>query len=137
MSIIDDYLNFDDNSLVFKCDVKNKERFNAVIRTKINTDSEIPEQVKKWITSFSEATHTNWIVERENSNPKRFLYKKMYTCQHSIKNKNKSSSEQHIRKRNLQCTANITILVKKTTKGTIQNDPMLKNGFNGEIKVRT
>ncbi|KAF0747196.1 protein ALP1-like [Aphis craccivora] len=119
MSIINSYFNFDVNCLVINCDVKSIERFNAVIRTKFNADTEISEQVKHWIVMFSEASCTNWI----------------YTCQHSQKNKNKSTSECSIRKRNLHCTANITVLVKKTTKGTIQNDRMLKDGFNGEIKV--
>lgn len=35
MSIINNYFNFDDNCLVVNCDVTNKKRFNATIRTKL------------------------------------------------------------------------------------------------------
>lgn len=47
---------------------------------------------------FSEATCINWIVERGNANPKRFLYKKVYLSTVKKKNKNKSASEFSIRK---------------------------------------
>jgi len=85
MSIINSYFNFDVNYLVTNCDVKSNERFNAVVRTKFNADTEMSQQVKHWINMFSEATCTNWIAERGNANPKRFLYKKKYSCQHTKK----------------------------------------------------
>lgn len=69
MSIINSYFNFDVNCLVINCDVKSIERFNAVIRTKFNADTEISEQVKHCMVMFSEASCTNWIVERGNANP--------------------------------------------------------------------
>lgn len=135
MESINNYFNFDINCLVVNCEIKSNEYFNALVRTKFDLDTEISVQVKKWIHFFSEVTSTNWIVECGNVNPKRFLFKKKYICHHSEKNKSKSQSELTVRKRNLQCAASITILVKKITKGTIQNDLMLKDGFNGEIKV--
>lgn len=76
MSIINSYFNVDVNCLAINCDFKSTESFNVVIRTKFNADTEILEQVKYWSVMFSEATCTNWIVERGNANPKRFLYKK-------------------------------------------------------------
>jgi len=74
-------------------------------------------------------------VSRKIINPKRFLFKKIYNCQHNEKNKSKSL-EMKTRNRNLKCDATITILVKKITKDTIKNDNLLKYGLNTEIKVR-
>jgi hypothetical protein len=76
MSVINSYFNFEVNCLVINCDVKSIERFNAVIRTKFNADTEISEQVKHWIVMFSEASCTNWIVERKRMQIQNDFYTK-------------------------------------------------------------
>jgi len=91
--------------------------------------------VINWIISFSKNTNTNWIVDRKNSNPQRYLYPKLFKCQHSSKTKSNNSNEA-IKNRDFKCNANINILVKKIMKNTIKNDELLKKGHNTEIKVR-
>lgn len=126
---------FDTSCVVLNCDVKTCEHFNAVLQTVFDINNDLSKLVQDWINKFSEETLTNWIVSRKIINPKRFLFKKIYKCQHNEKNKSKSL-EMKTRNRNLKCDATITILVKKITKDTIKNDNLLKDGLNTEIKVR-
>lgn len=132
---VSQFFKFDTSCVVLNSDIKTCENFNAVLRTIFDINNDLSKLVQDWINKFSEETFTNWIVFRQISNPKRFLFKKIYKCQHNEKNKSKHT-ELKTRNRNLKCDATITILIKKITKDTIKNDNLLKDGLNTEIKVR-
>lgn len=126
---------FDSSCVVLISDFKTCEHFNAVIRTVFDSNNDLSKLTQDWINKFSEETLTNWIVFRQISIPKRFLFKKIYKCQHNKKNKSKNF-ELKTHNRNLKCDATIVIIFKKITKDTIKNDNFLKEGLNTEIKVR-
>lgn len=120
---VSQFFKFDTSCVVLNSDIKTCENFNAVTIFDINND--LSKLVQDWINKFSEETIINWIVFRQISNPKRFLFKKIYKYQHNEKNKLKNI-ELKTRNRNLKCDATITILVKIITKDTIKNDNLLR-----------
>lgn len=130
---------FDSASVVIedKSEMKSLENFTTVVRTKFNTScSEPASDINDWISKFSETTCTNWIVWKTFPQPKRYVYRKLYKCQHSCLNKSKKPQMGSCRRRNLKCDASISVLIKITNKNTIKNDIYLKQGLNAEIKVR-
>ncbi|KAH9366838.1 hypothetical protein HPB48_022772 [Haemaphysalis longicornis] len=71
-----------------------------------------------WLTQYSEATNTSWIVDWEIPNPTRFVFHKKWRCQHRSLNKTAG-------KHSTNCPAFVDIKIKKVTKATKRNDPFL------------
>lgn len=102
--------------------VKNLENFTFSIRVNIYNE----EKWLEWLREFEDKTHTKWIVEKANSCDKlhsKFHYFKNYVCQHNSKNKATDS------RRNLVCSAKMSIRIKKDNKYTRCRDEHVKNGM--------
>lgn len=126
---------YNDIELVeFRQDSNNKEFFHATLQCSIIESATSQLACQQWMASFSEATHTNWIIRRTCPNPQKHDYRITYDCQHSAFNKlkNKKRSE---RDRDKSCGATVKIVVKKINRNTIRNDPLLKRGLNLVITV--
>lgn len=139
MSEIKDIFAFDNSCIVveFNSEEHNLEKFTALVRSKFE-DNNFSKGVDSWISDFSEATFSNWVVWKTFPHPIRYIYKKILKCQHSCLNKSKAPlATGKSRQRNLNCNASITIIVKKITKDTIKNDQYLKQGLNVEVKVNS
>lgn len=122
---------------LIKLDVgaKNVEKsFNATIQCSLVGDDS-KDACKKWITEFSKATHTNWIVRRTCPSPQKHAFRISYDCQHSNFHKRKGKSI-YTRERNKDCKATVKIVVKKFNRHTMRNDPLLKKGLDTIITVR-
>lgn len=111
--------------------------FDACVRVK--TPSDLHEEnsawCDRWIAEFSTKTCTNWIVRYTYPSAKRYIYRKIFKCQHNSFDKVKDRKRNDFRMRDKECNATIDIVFKKINRNTIKNDELLKSGFNVCIKV--
>ncbi|GFR09899.1 SWIM-type domain-containing protein [Trichonephila clavata] len=97
-----------------------------VLRTNLQNEEEA-ENFKK---QYSAISNTNWIVYNYNPNPQKFVFSKTWLCHHSKRHK-------RIAKRNADCKAKLSIVIKKITKATKKTDKYLKYDMPlvGEVKI--
>ncbi|XP_049272631.1 uncharacterized protein LOC119397714 [Rhipicephalus sanguineus] len=86
-----------------------------VLRVALGTDGD----AYAWLTEYSEATKTSWIVDWEIADPKRFVFHKKWRCQHSSINKT-------VGRNSTNCPAFVDVKIKKVTKHTKRNDAFLR-----------
>ncbi|XP_037503483.1 uncharacterized protein LOC119378397 [Rhipicephalus sanguineus] len=86
-----------------------------VLRVALGTDGD----AYAWLTEYSEATKTSWIVDWEIADPKRFVFHKKWRCQHSSINKT-------VGRNSTNCPAFVDVKIKKVTKHTKRNDTFLR-----------
>lgn len=123
---------FDTKCKIVSCVSKNSNEYEVVLRTQVNyTDCD--DQCMQWITKFSAATNTQWIVFQNYPNLQRLYYRKDFVCQHSRKNKTRKMES--TRERNKDCPAKIIYKVKNTNRFTKYRDPLLKENLNAVIEV--
>lgn len=131
----------DGASIIVSLKFISPEDFSAIVRCKIpdtNRDPPITDYtnfIDSFIRKFSTITKSNWIVRKTFPNLKRLIYRKVYTCQHSSFNKKNSDKLQRKSKRNLNCTANIDITIRKINKNTCRNSVFLRQGYNIIINI--
>ncbi|GFQ88607.1 SWIM-type domain-containing protein [Trichonephila clavata] len=97
-----------------------------VLRTNLQNEEEA-ENFKK---HYSAISNTNWVVYNYNPNPQKFVFSKTWFCHHSKRHK-------RIAKRNADCKAKLSIVIKKITKATKKTDKYLKYDMPlvGEVKI--
>ncbi|GFQ79228.1 SWIM-type domain-containing protein [Trichonephila clavata] len=97
-----------------------------VLRTNLQNEEEA-ENFKK---HYSAISNTNWIVYNYNPNPQKFVFSKTWLCHHSKRHK-------RIAKRNADCKAKLSIVIKEITKATKKTDKYLKYDMPlvGEVKI--
>lgn len=123
---------FDTTCKFISCVSKKENEYEVVLRTKVNSP-DCNEQCMQWISEFSAATNTQWIVSQNYTNLQRLQYRKDFVCHHNKKNKGRKNES--TRDRNKECPAKIIYRVKKTNRFTIYRDPLLKENLNGVIEV--
>lgn len=118
-------------------------KFSAVIRSKIYNDNDREQGMNysdwcdSWIKKFSVKFYTNWIVRYTYPSAQKYLYRKVFKCQHHSFDKIRSRKLTSSRNRDKDCTASINILFKKINRGTIKNDVHLKSGLNIKVEAST
>lgn len=111
--------------------VINDDKYTAEVKTKFSDNHET--ECRNWIKKFSVETHTDWIVSYTYPNVKKLDFRKDFVCQHSSRNKSRSSSR--LRNRNFNCQATLVVKIRKITKDTKKKDLLIREGFNTSIKV--
>lgn len=74
---------------------------------------------EEWIKRYSQETNTGWIVHKSKTNCSRMVFRKVFHCQ--LSGRNKTSS-----KRNNRCPATLDIKIKKVNEATKKNDKFLR-----------
>ncbi|GFS96019.1 SWIM-type domain-containing protein [Trichonephila clavipes] len=94
---------------------------------RINLENEEAENFKN---RYSVVSNTNWIVYGCTPNPQRFVFSKTWICHNSKRHKRNA-------RRNADCKAKLSIVIKKITKGTKKKDKYLKYDIPlvGEVKI--
>lgn len=122
-SVLIEYLELHDNG------------FMAILRFKKTDNEDNSAWCNNWLADFSHKTNTNWIVRYTYPSAKRYLYRKVFKCQHSSFNKVKSRKKENTRIRDKECNATVDFLIKLVNRNTIKNDRYLRDGYCGCIKV--
>lgn len=115
--------------------VETNEKFTVVLQCKLIDGEHSEEQSNKWVSKFSDLTYTNWITKRRFANPTRYIFRKIFSCQHADVNKVVKRRREDCRNRNKQCGATIDFKFKKINRDTIRNDCLLKEGKNVVIHI--
>ncbi|KAJ8982358.1 hypothetical protein NQ317_013109 [Molorchus minor] len=84
---------------------------------------------------FSAASTSNWIVRYTYPSAKKYVYRKVFKCQHNSFDKVRIRKRCDSRSRDKGCNATVNILMKKINPDTIKNDCYLKNNLNIVITV--
>ncbi|GFY01042.1 SWIM-type domain-containing protein [Trichonephila clavipes] len=84
---------------------------------RINLENE--EEAENFKNRYSVVSNTNWIVYGCTPNPQRFVFSKTWICHNSKRHKRNA-------RRNADCKAKLSIVIKKITKGTKKKDKYLK-----------
>lgn len=122
---------FDTTCKFISCVSKNESEYEIDLRTKVNSP-DYNEQCMQWISKFSAATNTQWIVSQNYANLQSLHYRKDFVCHHNKKNKGRKNES--TRERNKKCPEKIIYRVKKTNRFTKYRDPLLKENLNGVIE---
>ncbi|GFY30350.1 uncharacterized protein TNCV_4066001 [Trichonephila clavipes] len=77
------------------------------------------EEAENFKNRYSVVSNTNWIVYGCTPNPQRFVFSKTWICHNSKRHKRNA-------RRNADCKAKLSIVIKKITKGTKKKDKYLK-----------
>lgn len=112
------------------------EKYAILIKCRVDTNRNAQfysEYAKEWIKKFTKFTKTGWIVRACFPNVKRFLYRKVFVCQHSSFNKRKTPERSGAKDK--QCKAKIDFKIKFINRNTIRNDKLLKDGLNLTIHI--
>lgn len=135
--IIELFRSFNKDIIVSRYSEGNNEHFCATLRLKtkdLDGDS-YATKCDNWVAKFEEKTNTGYLKKKTRPNPKRFIYKKSYSCQHS--SLWKSDKNTNVRKRDKKCNDTVIhIKVKKETKDTLKKDKYLREGYDVEVQVR-
>ncbi|GFQ92710.1 SWIM-type domain-containing protein [Trichonephila clavata] len=88
------------------------------------------EEAKKFKKHSSVVSNTEWIVYNYNRYPQKYVFSKTWLCHHSKRHK-------RLPKRNADCKAKLSILIKKITKATKKTDKYLKFDVPlvGKVKI--
>ena len=125
--------------VVIKFSSDSDSSYTAVIRSSISettSDMSVSQNCDSWMSKFSRKTTTNWITMKTVPRSVRFLYKRVYSCQHSHSYKTKNLEiKRNSKSRDYNCKASIDIKVKKITADTRKWDKYLKLGLNTVIQV--
>ncbi|GFT19280.1 hypothetical protein TNCV_303821 [Trichonephila clavipes] len=76
---------------------------------RINLENE--EEAENFKNRYSVVSNTNWIVYGCTPNPQRFVFSKTWICHNSNRHKQNA-------RRNADCKAKLSIVIKKITKAT-------------------
>ncbi|KAF5281662.1 hypothetical protein FQR65_LT14592 [Abscondita terminalis] len=98
------------------------DNFSVLLRTKLDNPDTWSKSCDRWVESFTNQTGSKWVVKYTFPKIQRMEYRKVYVCKQK-------------RNRNASCRSKIDIKVKKYTVSTLKRDVLLKNGYNGEIRV--
>ncbi|GFU35394.1 SWIM-type domain-containing protein [Trichonephila clavipes] len=95
---------------------------------RINLENE--EKAENFKNRYSVVSNTNWIIYGCTPNPQRFVFSKTWICNNSKRHKQNA-------RRNADCKAKLSIVIKKITKGTKEKDKYLKYDIplDGEVKI--
>ncbi|GFV45680.1 SWIM-type domain-containing protein [Trichonephila clavipes] len=95
---------------------------------RINLENE--EEAENFKNRYSVVSNTNWIVYGCTPNPQRFVFSKTWICHNSNRHKQNA-------RRNADCKAKLSIVIKKITKATKKKDKYLKYDIPlvGEVKI--
>lgn len=123
---------------------RSQNNYIAVLRLKLKgkSDEECDSddfnlRCNEWVNEFSIITKTQWIVKKTLPKLQRLLFRKQYVCHHNSFNKVSADDRKRVatRTKDKGCEAFIDIKVKKITRFTVRNDPLLKEGWSALIMV--
>lgn len=129
---------FNTNYEIVSVNHTSNDEFYFILRTELPKGESPSRSCDMWKEEFGKLTHSSWIVKETFPSPLSYVYRKIYTCQHSslYKSTSRSKEEHYTKYRDKECHATIDIKIQKVTKDTKKKHPYLKEGRTATIKVK-